>query len=660
MAKKTSRINQLLKMFRTGNVVRHHFQSSQTHEASGIAKAIFGHMVKGQGYLPQYANGYDRFSRYVLYSEMDLYSITSKALDTWASESTQKNEDGRILEIVSEDKKIQELLQELFYNVLHMNGTFLWKKIRNVCKYGAAPDLIDVTDENGVIGLISLPINEIEVEKNFDPDDPQAIRFKWINNNNLIIPNAFMAFFKLEGNENSEPYGHSMLDAARRPYLQTVLLEDSAMIYRISRAAERRIFFLDVGGSSPDAVKAQVNEFHQEIKKAKVADQFGRVDLRYNHAMAADEDYVIPIRGQETATRIETLPGAQNLGAIEDIEMIKKNLFAALGIPKAFLTFDEGVASKQTLTMEDIRFAREIARIQDSIINELVKIAMIHLFVKGYEGSDLVNFRIKLTNPSTVAELQKIELWRARLDLVLSAGENVFDQDYIYKKFLNLSNDEIEGIRKGKIKDAIFKSKLAGIENSSGMGSLGMAGGLGGAMGGLGGFGGGLGAPGGGLPVDAGMGAPPPGGGMPPMGEAIQIKGNDTMTRDMHRRHKRARGVDGMGIEGNLFDPDPSAIGDIDSTISMDELFGDLGSRFQDDKKQKKMSAIPESITISELERWFVPGKIEQVGGLSTKKILSEGKKAPPGCEEAASVNDPFSAWEQKILDLANKSENND
>src|SRR5690606_16791061 len=148
------------------------------------------------------------------------------------------------------------------------------------------------------------------------------------------------------------------------------------------------------------------------------------------------------------------------------VQYIEQKLFAALGIPKAYLTY-EGDVAKQVLTQEDIRFARTISRIQEVIISELIKLCMIHLYVKGYRGRDLVEFKIKMTNPSTVAEIQKNELWRARMDLVQTSGDGVFDTTFIYKNFLHLNDDTIDAIRNGQIQDKIFQAKLLAIEGAA-------------------------------------------------------------------------------------------------------------------------------------------------------------------------------------------------
>jgi hypothetical protein len=147
-----------------------------------------------------------------------------------------------------------------------------------------------------------------------------------------------------------------------------------------------------------------MEQVQTSLKRSQVLDRdTGRVDLRYN-PLSVDEDYYLPVRGGETGTKIDTLPGGQNATAVEDVEYIQKKLFSALKIPKAYLGYDEGLGAKATLSQEDIRFSRSIHRIQRTVISELNKIAIIHLFSNGFEGEDLLDFELQLSNPSTIAQ----------------------------------------------------------------------------------------------------------------------------------------------------------------------------------------------------------------------------------------------------------------
>jgi hypothetical protein len=177
-----------------------------------------------------------------------------------------------------------------------------------------------------------------------------------------------------------------------------------------------------------DDVEAYVQRVANKFKREQVVDnKTGNVDMRFNQ-MAVDQDYFIPVRDPAAPDPITTLPGATNLSEIADIEYIQKKLLTALRVPKAFLGFEEVVGDGKNLSLQDIRFARTINRIQKSMIAELNKIAIVHLFLLGFED-ELDNFTLGLTNPSTQADLLKIDVWKEKVllykDLVSDPGNGI-------------------------------------------------------------------------------------------------------------------------------------------------------------------------------------------------------------------------------------------
>jgi hypothetical protein len=164
--------------------------------------------------------------------------------------------------------------------------------------------------------------------------------------------------------------------------------------------------------------------------------------------MAVDQDFFIPVRDPSAPNPIETLPGAQNLSEIADIEYIQKKLLTALRIPKAFLGFEEVVGDGRNLSLQDIRFARTINRIQKSMVAELNKIAIIHLFLLGFED-ELGSFQLSLTNPSKQADLLTIDVWKEKMLLYKDAVSPVegiapTSQTWAKKHILGFSDEEIK------------------------------------------------------------------------------------------------------------------------------------------------------------------------------------------------------------------------
>ena len=379
-----------------------------------------------------------RLSAQYDYESMEYTPEISAALDIYAEESTTTNEDGFILQIYSESKRIKGVLADLFNNNLDINTNLpMWT--RNTCKYGDNFVYLKLDPEKGVVGVQQLPTIEIErhevgasgkistdITKELDKDK-KALHFTW-KNKNMEFQSWEIAHFRLLGDDRKLPYGTSMLEKARRIWKQLLLSEDAMLIYRTSRAPERRMFKVFVGNMNDDDVEAYVQRVANKFKREQIVDnKTGNVDMRFNQ-MAVDQDYFIPVRDPAAPDPITTLPGATNLSEIADIEYIQKKLLTALRVPKAFLGFEEVVGDGKNLALQDIRFARTINRIQKSMLAELNKVAIVHLFLLGFED-ELSNFTIGLTNPSTQADLLKIDVWKEKVllykDLVSDPGNGI-------------------------------------------------------------------------------------------------------------------------------------------------------------------------------------------------------------------------------------------
>lgn len=413
-------------------------------------------------------DGYENFatdtiivhnSRYSDFAEMEATPEISSALDIYAEESSSQDERGRVLHIHSENRHIKELLENLFYDILNVDFNLpMWT--RNLTKYGDFFLYLDVSQEYGVVNTYPIPIAEIEREEGFDPNDPSAVRFRWITKGNTILENWQVIHFRLLGNDAFLPYGSSVLESARRIWRQLILIEDAMLVYRIVRAPERRIFYIDVGNIPPDEIENYMEQNKSALKRNMVVDRTnGKGDLRYN-PMSVNDDYFLPVRGGDTGTRIETLAGGQNTAAVEDVEYIQKKLFAALNVPKAYLGYDESIGSKATLAQEDIRFSRKVARIQKVIISELNKVAMIHLYSHGFTDEDIMDFTLSLNNPSSVAQLQKLELIKTKFDIAGSAPEGSVDRSWIRRNIFGFSSEEIELIKEGRKADKLEDEEI--------------------------------------------------------------------------------------------------------------------------------------------------------------------------------------------------------
>lgn len=462
MAENDNFFNRLTRLFRSGPLIKRKVKANRAPNMGTLLQQF----QKSQSHV--YANAisaygmYDRMSRYADFQEMEATPEIASALDIYADEAVSQDEVGRCLHIYSENDKIRNILEDLFYDSLNIDFN-LNPWTRNLCKYGDFFLFLDISPEYGVMSGIPIPVNEIEREEGFDPDDPMAVRFRWVTQGNKILENWQIAHFRLLGNDAFLPYGSSVIEPARRIWRQLILIEDAMLVYRVIRSPERRVFKIDVGNVPPEEVENYMHQAKAALRSSQVVDKkTGRVDLRYN-PLSVDEDYFLPVRGQSDGTAIDTLAGGQNTTAIEDVEYIQKKLFAALKVPKAYLGYDEALSSKATLAQEDIRFSRTINKVQRVIISELNKIAAVHLYANGFEGEDLIDFTLKLSNPSTIAQQQKLELFRTKFEIAGQSPEGMLSRDFLRKRVLGLTNEEIKMIEEQKEEDKLRDLEVEAI-----------------------------------------------------------------------------------------------------------------------------------------------------------------------------------------------------
>ena len=387
------------------------------------------------------------------YDMMDNDPIIASVLDIYADESTVKDEFGRILTIKTDDTQIQEILHNLFYDILNVEFN-LWPWIRNMAKYGDFFLYLDIDPEYGVVNVIPLSIYETIRVEGEDPANPFSVRFS-IENDFLHLgkkefDNYEIAHFRLLADTNFLPYGKAMIEGGRRTWKQLQLMEDAMLIHRIMRAPDKRKFKIDIGNIPPAEVETYMSRIIDRMKKIPLVDpKTGDYNLRYN-MMNITEDFYLPVRGKDSGTEIETMQGLQ-FNAIEDIEYLRKKLLAAFKVPKSFIGYEEDINGKATLAAQDVRFARTIERIQRIMVSELTKIAVIHLYVQGFTDEKLVNFELSLTNPSTLYEQEKINIWKEKFTLAqqMTGGQSILlSQDWVYNNILEMSEEEIVQERK--------------------------------------------------------------------------------------------------------------------------------------------------------------------------------------------------------------------
>ena len=428
----------------------------------------------------------NRGERYQDFEQMEYMPEIASAIDIYADEMTTSNEFDRLLTVDCLNLEIKTILDSLFYDALNIEfNAFGWA--RSMVKFGDFFLYLDVDEKLGVKSVIGLPSEELERLEGQDPSNPNYVQYQW-NGAGMTFEDWQVAHFRILGNDKYSPYGTSILDPARRIWRQLVLLEDAMIAYRVVRAPERRVFKIDVGNIPPQDVPQYMEKVKTEMKRNQlVTPTSGRVDLRYN-PLSLEEDYFIPMRGG-VGSDIVSLPGAKSLDDIEDVKYLRDKLFSALKVPQSYLTNLEGDnEDKTTLAQKDIRFARTIQRLQRSIMSELEKIAVVHLYTIGFRGEDLVSFKLSLNNPSRLAELQQLEYMRTKFDIANAVPEGVYSKRWLSKNILGMSDDEFLRNQRETFYDKKYQQALEGVQEQAAAGEMGDA--LGGDLGG-GGLGGG-------------------------------------------------------------------------------------------------------------------------------------------------------------------------
>ena len=480
-----SLFSRLRRLFSTNVIVRNvggkRLRVSDTSRTQAISKSNlidrYQKIFTGaglSGYSDSLLTKSMRLNLFKDYESMDADAILSSALDIYADESTMKSEYGEVLEIKTDNNQIKEILHNLFYDIINIEFN-LWPWIRNMCKYGDFFLQLEINEKYGITNVVPLSVYDVSRLEGLDPENPEYVKYliETMTSEHRYTPersamrteleNYEVAHFRLLSDSNYLPYGKSQVEGARKIWKQMTLMEDAMLIHRIMRAPEKRIFKLDIGNIPPAEVDNYMQQVINKMKKAPVVDEDGEYNLKYN-MQNITEDFFLPVRGGDSGTSIDSLPGL-TYEATEDIEYLKNKLLASLRIPKAFLGYDEAVGSKATLAAEDVRFARTIERIQRITISELTKIAIVHLYSQGYQDADLVNFELELTNPSTIYEEERLELWEKKTTL---AGDmidkGIVSSEWVYKNIFGFTEEEIVEMDEQKVLDYRTKYRRDQIE----------------------------------------------------------------------------------------------------------------------------------------------------------------------------------------------------
>ena len=401
----------------------------------------------------------------LMYRDADLMDGSPEigtALDIISEETCPLTSKGKMINVYSSSKRTKAMLEDLFVNRLHLY-TDLPMIARHLTKYGNTFMYLNIDKDNGIMGWTMLPVYEMDrVENGFTASyaisstinnkdvRPDEVRFVWNGHNeNNPFRNWQVAHFRLLNDSFFLPYGVSMLHKARRAWRMWSMMEDAMLIWRLDKAVERRVYKIFVGGINDTDVEAYVQQIANNFKRTPIIDPAtGQIDLRRNFLDVAS-DYFIPVRREDAPNPIETLAAANSQVQMEDVEYMQNKMFAALRVPKTFLNFQEAQGKGQNLSIMDVRFSRMINRIQQFLLMELNKIAMIHLYIMGLTD-EIGNFQLSLNNPSAQIEAQELEDLTKRITTMQTAladpgtGIPMMSMHKALKEIMKMSDAEIK------------------------------------------------------------------------------------------------------------------------------------------------------------------------------------------------------------------------
>ena len=463
-------------------------------------------------FLPDvYAGSPNRVERYIQYETMDGDPEVNAALDILAEFCTQKTKDGKSPFSIrwmskatnSEIKILQEYLQH--WTKLNLFDTRIFRIIRNTFKYGDAFFIRDpetqkwfYVDPGKVVKIIA---NESEgkkpeqyIIKDLNPNFENLVvtqitpnvgrnspsggtswadggaargmtgsspsssgtgsRFGGLQETEQAIDAEHVIHLSLsEGLDNNYPFGNSLLENIFKVYKQKELLEDAILIYRIQRAPERRIFYIDVGNMPSHLAMSFVERVKTQIHQRRIPSQTGGgtnvIDSAYN-PLSINEDYFFPQTAEGRGSKVETLPGGTNLGEIDDLKYFTNKLFRGLRIPSSYLptgaddsqaSFNDGRVG--TAYIQELRFNKYCERLQNLVQGVFDQEFKLYLYNRGI-NIDANLFEVSFNPPLNFASSRQASLDTERINTFNTIQAVPYmSKRFALKRFLGLSDDEI-------------------------------------------------------------------------------------------------------------------------------------------------------------------------------------------------------------------------
>lgn len=395
-----------------------------------------------------FATQTNRFARYRDYEMMD-HGELALALDIHAQESCITDpETGHSLIIKASSSVVKKELEELFFNTLNWDSV-AYAAARYLCKYGDNPfEIIPTVERDGVAAIKHIEVREFTRLETRNGDLIGFFYSPELATNQPVFMHPWrMVHMRLDCLEKDfKPYGMSIIDRSRSDAKRVRLVSEGAIIYRLTRATERKKFKIPIGNIPAKEIPEYLNVIARAYKRKRIFDpRTGTFDEKYS-PLIQEDDFFLPQRPDGQGIDIDNLPGGANLDKIDDLEYFKKQMIAPTNIPPAMLGVGEGAGqpTKEPLYSISYHFARSIERVQRAIALGLKKIAIVHLLLRGYSINDVKNVDLYLPIGSAIEELYRMETWQTRVSVMADLKDlEWFPKEWIVTKFTDLTPDEI-------------------------------------------------------------------------------------------------------------------------------------------------------------------------------------------------------------------------
>lgn len=474
--------------------------------------SAYASIAKYSNWLPEvYSGPPDRLQRYAVYDQMNFDHEIHAALDTIADFGTELDETTKLPLVIeyNEDPTPSEIqiLEKSLGQWIRLNKLVkrLWGMFRSTLVYGDQfflrdPETFELywIDPAKVEKVIVNESDGKKIEsyfiKDVDLNMKSLVATNQLNklSNEAFGSNSIVFSPPMQGNMNyvsggfggagtanyqdggamavdaehivhlsltdgmnaAWPFGLSILEQIYKVYKQKELLEDSILIYRVHRAPERRVFFIDVGTMPPNKAQQYLERIRYEVQQKRIPSRTGGganvADSTYN-PMSILEDYFFAVTSEGRGSKVEVLPGGENLGDIDDLRYFNNKMLRALGVPSSYLPTgpEDGTATVNdgrlgTAYMQEYRFSKVVTRYQDKVVEPLDEEFKLFLKRRGITIDNSL-FNLKFTPAQSFSDYRKLELDSARINTFTALLDVPFvSKRYILTEYLGWTEAQLE------------------------------------------------------------------------------------------------------------------------------------------------------------------------------------------------------------------------